>query len=523
MPPDRTSRTATGGTGNTIRESDRTFEVTFKAVASYLTSPTQYREGQNRLADYGAYGIHEMTHGEPEVDLGSLGGGDPGIGAPMRRRRVVSAIRDRKERGRLARAGITPEILEYVTAGNRTLGGTLSPLSGAHVLGERSLPALIAAHAAEMSRVKAGAAEEGLGRMFGNEAWVPGSGGAAAAASQWYRQMHDAGLSLSRMDDNTRVLLGIPPSGGGMDGPRIPDPVDPTPLGRFHHVPPTPLESLEGEGRYWRGRGGAINAIPYAGVVPPVPEPSYRQGNRRAMRAIAQGEAADILRELPSVPADSPRGGPTAGQSRARRHRRYLRQHRLYREFLDEHGIGATFNEWREMTGGRRATRKMVDDLKSTLEKARERALLQRGFDKWGPEGLWEKALWIARAPEAFAMRMARFGGPVGLGLLTVFDRDPTALPALLKTVISGLSIKGMPLNQDWMRMSGTTYDMMSLERQHHRELGDEPLFLAETNGFHPRDSYYTSLEEVDRLRAQRGAQDYDTVGLSQRVITWGY
>jgi len=176
-----------------------------------------------------------------------------------------------------------------------------------------------------------------------------------------------------------------------------------------------------------------------------------------------------------------------------------------YQQFLADSkilGRDIGYEDWAMMFNpDKRTTMAQIDDLKSNPQKFFERVKLQRKYNKYGPEGLWEKGLWLLRAPESFFMRMARFGGPIGLTLISVFDRDPSILPAVAKSIITILSQKGMPLNLDWKRMSGTTYDMMSLERQHHRELGDEPLLLAEANGFHPRDSYYSSWEEVDRLR----------------------
>ena len=130
---------------------------------------------------------------------------------------------------------------------------------------------------------------------------------------------------------------------------------------------------------------------------------------------------------------------------------------------------------------------------------------------------------WIQRAPESFIARMIRFAGPIGIASFLVFDKNAALMPAFLQFIVRALSAKGMPGNVDVRRAVGTiTRDTMSIEEQRRRDLGEDPLILAYTNGFHQPDSFYSSQEAVDRVRVQLGSRPFDHSGTREVVFTAG-
>ena len=477
MPSDESSRTATGGDGSGVTEDPTTITVRFEVHGDMAARASQAVEGQNRTMRVGRY-IVGTDRGSVDYHVGLAGGGPRDIGGRAKYRTYEQRVADPTRRAELRALGLQVERTNYITSD--TLPNTRryveSPYDGSRQYGTEGYPDY------EMVRSRGTWPEAGPNidpAMFDEALAAAKSGELEWKGAMWdnegimdayadqkmseYREMMSAHATRAAVEDQERrIRTGMwSLAAGGVPDVRRP--------------PPDPYE----EPWWWEGErtGGMINRI-----------------------------APDDWREpLGKMRAEKPD-----------------RMEKRYRKFLQKTGMNdLSMDDWMDL--GAPYTNKEIDAIKSRAQKMVERIKLQRKFDKWGPEGIWEKALWITRAPESFLMRYLRFSGPIGLALLTMFDRDAGLMPALVQAIIDRLAVKGMPLNQDWKRLSGTTYDMMSLEQQHHRELGDEPLFLAEANGFHPRDSYYTSLEEVDRLRAQRGAQDYDTVGLSQRVITWGY
>jgi len=144
-----------------------------------------------------------------------------------------------------------------------------------------------------------------------------------------------------------------------------------------------------------------------------------------------------------------------------------------------------------------------------------------RRLDQWGD--MLDKMTWMQRAGSSLAMRSIRFAGPAGLLALAYFSQNNAMLPAIAQFVLRSISVKGMPLNRDYVRAIGTiTRDEMSVERQRERDMGEDPLILAYTSGFSPPDSYYTSQESVDRIRVQLGARDTDFVGTREALVVPG-
>lgn len=469
---DSSSRSAAG---NSTEEGNNSYTIWFGVKAApgdYVRRASGAVEGQDRTLRYpGIGGPVAATRGLPEEVVGAMGGGDPMIGGRKPPTRYTSAPIDPEVIGALREQKVYPYQEFEVThdALPATQQGVHSPITGKIQYGTEGYydARHFAAHPSE--NLESWGTRKDYENLYD----------ALAEAGEGGPRM-DYGQSLSRMDADERVLLSGPPG-----DPRLTRPV--APGGRSSR-----------DGVTWRGgeRGGVINEQAPVGWDQ---EEWGRKDPERYYEAERRAERYAALREA----------GPEGEQM--------IRYERLRARGL----LDMPFGEWREK--GMPSTRAEIDAVTPKWRKALQRVGLQRKFDRGGVEDAWQMSLWIARAPEAFVMRYLRFGGPIGLAALSLFSRDATLLPAIVKAAVTELSKKGRPLNQDWQRMSGTTYDMMSLERQHHREQGDEPLLLAEAAGYHPRDSYYSSWEEVDRLRIRRGAQDYDTVGLSQRVITWGY
>jgi len=134
-----------------------------------------------------------------------------------------------------------------------------------------------------------------------------------------------------------------------------------------------------------------------------------------------------------------------------------------------------------------------------------------------------DRYTWMMRAGSSLAMRTVRFAGLPGLASLMVFSQNAAYMPAFLQFIVRMLTVKGAPFNQDAVRAVGTiTRDTMTMQRQRERDMGEDPLLLAYTNGFSPPDSYYTSQESVDRVRVQLGTRDYDHVGTREAIVVPG-
>jgi len=471
------SSSATRGTGNSVRQEDNHLYVTFGvSVPDFVGRPKGLVEGQDRTLDTGM-GEAAATRGRPEERLGSLSGAPFG----QKVRTYTSRVEDRQLRKALRKAGY-PTSEEFTVMASPGLPATRSyvesPYTGKPQYGTEGHydPRLMAMHPAELNYPDMGPYDQGLYQdLYGSLGEMGGEG-----------PMYLQGEFLSRQDIGRRVLLG---AGSGAGYPRM-EGIGPSRLwGRLN--PETGERSPV---------GGVINSLAPEGY-------DWKMWGRDLERVYGTERRA--------------RGGwmgPDHGDADEKRLSMELKR---YERYLKAGGKDVGMEGWREM--GSPVSGREIDALKSWWRKAGERFALMRGFERGSAEDALQIGEWIARAPESFVMRYLRFGGPIGLLLLATYSRDAGLMPSLLQFGVDELSKKGRPLNLDWKRMSGTTYDMMSLERQHHRELGDEPLLLAEANGFHPRDSYYSSWEEIDRIRIQRGAQDYDTVGLSERAITWGY